>query len=246
MSTWPRGGTSNPVSNSRLHVSARPRADTSATMSASTTLPAGTTRVALTNGRTGLLRVPPVPVRAVVVALHGAGGRADQALNLLRPDADRLGLVVLAPASFGSTWAMLRGGADVDTAALDEALGDVLAALTPPDAVAVAGFSDGASYALALGLANGDLFGHVLAFSPGFHAADRRQGRPRFFVSHGVSDEVLPIARTSRRIVPGLHQEGYEVTYREFDGGHVVPARCVTEAVEWMLDCGAGQRPGAD
>lgn len=31
----------------------------------------------------------------------------------------------------------------------------------------VGGFSDGASYALSLGLTNGDLFTHVIAFSPG-------------------------------------------------------------------------------
>ena len=30
------------------------------------------------------------------------------------------------------------------------------------------GFSDGASYALSLGAANGDLFTHIAAFSPGF------------------------------------------------------------------------------
>jgi predicted esterase len=100
--------------------------------------------------------------------------------------------------------------------------------------VAVAGFSDGASYALSLGLTNGDLFSDVLAFSPGFHAEDRRQGRPRFYLSHGVHDEVLPIVRTSRRIVPGLRSDGYQVTYREFDGGHVVPAECVAEAAEGL------------
>ncbi len=30
------------------------------------------------------------------------------------------------------------------------------------------GFSDGASYALSLGVPNGDLFTHIVAFSPGF------------------------------------------------------------------------------
>jgi predicted esterase len=34
--------------------------------------------------------------------------------------------------------------------------------------LAVSGFSDGASYALSIGPANGDLFTHVMAFSPGF------------------------------------------------------------------------------
>ena len=34
--------------------------------------------------------------------------------------------------------------------------------------VCASGFSDGASYALSLGAANGDLFTHIAAFSPGF------------------------------------------------------------------------------
>lgn len=33
--------------------------------------------------------------------------------------------------------------------------------------MAVAGFSDGATYALSLGLEGGGLFGHIIAFSPG-------------------------------------------------------------------------------
>ncbi len=45
--------------------------------------------------------------------------------------------------------------------------------------LAVGGFSAGASYALSIGLANGDLFGHVLAFPPGFMAPMNTRGRPQ-------------------------------------------------------------------
>ena len=69
---------------------------------------------------------------------------------------------------------------------------------------AVSGFSDGASYALSLGVANGDLFDSVIAFSPGVLAPRVSKGRPRFFVSRGTEDQVLPIGRTSRRLVPEL------------------------------------------
>jgi phospholipase/carboxylesterase len=64
------------------------------------------------------------------------------------------------------------------------------------------GFSDGASYALSLGLTNGDLFRHVIAFSPGFMAPAARRGEPPVFVSHITRDGVLPIGVTSHRIVP--------------------------------------------
>jgi phospholipase/carboxylesterase len=66
---------------------------------------------------------------------------------------------------------------------------------------------------------NGDVFTRVLAFSPGFRAPAERTGSPRIFVSHGVRDGMLPMDRCSRRIVPQLERGGYDVLYREFDGG---------------------------
>jgi len=100
--------------------------------------------------------------------------------------------------------------------------------------LAVGGFSDGASYALSLGIGNGDIFDSVLAFPPGFSAAQVRHGRPRFFVSHGTSDPVLLIDVCSRRIVPRLEASGYDVTYEEFDGGHTAPRRITREAANWL------------
>ncbi|MGZ4788523.1 MAG: hypothetical protein ACXVZX_08375 [Terriglobales bacterium] len=37
-----------------------------------------------------------------------------------------------------------------------------------PARIAIGGFSDGASYALTIGITNGRLFTHIVAFSPGF------------------------------------------------------------------------------
>jgi predicted esterase len=103
-----------------------------------------------------------------------------------------------------------------------------------PERVAVAGFSDGASYALGLGLANGRLFRRVVAFSPGFVPPGPADGRPAVFVSHGDADAVLPVDRTSARIVPALRDDGLDVTYREFTGPHVVPPEIAREAVDWL------------
>jgi phospholipase/carboxylesterase len=100
--------------------------------------------------------------------------------------------------------------------------------------VAAGGFSDGASYALSVGLGNGDLFTHVLAFSPGFMAPAVVVGEPRVYVSHGSRDEVLPIG-CSRRIVPELGRAGYDVRYHEFDGPHTVPEAVARGAVDWFL-----------
>jgi predicted esterase len=196
----------------------------------------GTSPFRLDNGRFGQLRVPDGDISGLVVALHGAGGRPEGALGLFDQAADRCGLVILAPASTGTTWAMLSRGPDRDTPVLDTAL-DRLFRAHPfdPARVAVAGFSDGGSYALSLGLANGTLFPRVVAFSPGFEAGGRRSGKPAFFITHGTSDEVLPIDRTSRRVVPALRRDGYDVSYSEFDGGHVVPEQHAVEAAEWIV-----------
>jgi predicted esterase len=169
--------------------------------------------------------------------LHGAGEDARDGLALLRKQADGAGLILLALSSRGPTWDMIlgRGRFGHDVAAIDGALEQAFSSYAvDPGRVAVGGYSDGASYALSLGISNGDLFGHVLAFSPGFMAPAGRVGSPRIFVSHGTRDGWLPIDRTSRRLVPELRGAGYEVLYREFDGPHVVPPEIAQEAVDWF------------
>ncbi len=173
----------------------------------------------------------------LVVLLHGAGEDARDGLALLRQQADEARLILLALSSQGPTWDLIlgRGRYGPDVAAIDEALEQTFSSYTvDPECIATGGYSDGASYALSLGITNGDLFTHVLAFSPGFIAPTGRVGSPRIFVSHGTRDEVLPIERCSRRIVPRLERTGYEVRYREFEGGHSVPPEIRCEATDWF------------
>ncbi|MFN2556402.1 MAG: alpha/beta hydrolase [Nitriliruptorales bacterium] len=166
----------------------------------------------------------------------GAGGDARGGLAPLLPFADRAGLVLLAPESRGRTWDLMSGSLGPDVAFIDAALAATFARhAVDPARVAIQGFSDGASYALSLGLANGDLTGHILAFSPGFSAPPQRRERPRVFLSHGTEDQVLPITATSRKIVADLRRHGHEVVYREFDGPHVVPPEITREALDWFL-----------
>ena len=175
----------------------------------------------------------PVPL---VLLLHGAGGHARQGLDLLRDLADAAGLLVLAPASRDRTWDLLVGRRyGPDLAMIDQALKQTFSRYAiDPAHLAIGGFSDGASYALSLGITNGDLFTHVIAFSPGFMAPAGQTGTPRIFVSHGTRDGVLPIERCSGRIVPELERGGYDVLYREFDGGHTISPEIALEAVGWF------------
>jgi phospholipase/carboxylesterase len=193
------------------------------------------------NTRFGLISVPsgysPNRPAPLLVLLHGAGGDAKQALGWLQSVADENGLILLAPQSEERTWDVIMGGFGPDVRRIDDALSEVFHQFAiDPVRIAIGGFSDGASYALSLGVINGALFRRVIAFSPGFVAANHAEDHPRFFVSHGVSDTVLPIDACSRRLVPKLKGAGFEVLYREFDGGHSVPADVAREAMVWFLN----------
>ncbi len=174
----------------------------------------------------------PLPL---LVALHGAGGLPYGSTPVLQAVADRYALAVLVPQSRESTWDGIHHGYGPDVDVVDRSLHRALELVrVDPARIGVAGFSDGASYALGLGLANGDLFSHVIAFSPGFVPFAARVGQPRVFVAHGVADRVLPIDRTARRVVPALQRNGYDVTSVEFDGGHTVPLDIALRAAQWL------------
>lgn len=142
----------------------------------------------------------------------------------------------MAPASHASTWDIIaRRGYGLDLALADRALAHAFAHYAVDTArLGIGGFSDGASYALTLGLANGTLFTHVLAFSPGFIGPMEQQGVPEVFVSHGDEDRVLPIEPCSRTIVRLLREAAYPLTYREFHGEHVIPPEIAADAVTWF------------
>jgi phospholipase/carboxylesterase len=191
-------------------------------------------------GREVLLYVSPdlQPDRPapLIVTLHGAGGDAMGALGAVRKQMHGDPVILVSPKSAGRTWDVIEGGFGPDVELIDGALEIVFDRYTVDTGrVAIEGFSDGASYALSLGLSNGDLFTHVMAFSPGFAAPEARAGEPKLFIAHGTDDQVLPIDATSRNIVPALRSAGLEVRYEEFSGGHTRRPNLVDEAMDWFL-----------
>src|SRR5215212_1757522 len=190
--------------------------------------------------RDGLVLVPqsygPDRAAPLLVLLHGAGGEGGQMMSHLAGRAESRGFVILAPDSRGRTWDVILGRYGPDVSFIDHALGHLFARYAlDPDRIAVGGFSDGASYALSLGITNGTLFSDILAFSPGFAAPKEAHGLPRIFISHGDKDEVLPIEHCSRRLVPRLRESGYDVDYREFPDGHMVPDEMIDAALDRFL-----------
>lgn len=173
----------------------------------------------------------------LALMLHGAGGNAHHGVALLQRFGDQSGIVLLAPKSLESTWDVIADEYGADVEFIDRALEQVFARCNIDSSrLAIGGFSDGASYALSLGVINGELFTHIIAFSPGFMAPTEQKGSPRVYISHGTEDNVLPIERCSRKIVPQLQRAKYDVTYHEFDGPHVIPPEIARNAVDWFLN----------
>src|SRR5215510_14419213 len=204
----------------------------------------GQVKLGLENGRDAILHVPRSNTQStfpLLVLLHGAGQSADDMFWYLGSAHEEAGVAVLAPNSRERTWDALGnslggfGGFGPDVEFLNRALERVFEeAAVDATRIAVGGFSDGATYAISLGLINGDLFNHVVGFSPGFVVDGAPQGKPRFFISHGTRDHILPIDRCGRRIATDLKRRGYEVTFREFDGDHEIPADVAREGLRWL------------
>lgn len=195
----------------------------------------------LDNKRDGFIYVPkrydgtkPAPL---AVMLHGAGGQAGHGLSILRSYADDHNIILLAPSSRSGTWDIIVDESfGVDVIFIDQALQSVFERyVINRNKILIGGFSDGASYALCLGLSNGDLFTHILAFSPGFAYTAEQRGAPNIFISHGVNDGILPIENCSRRIIKQLEKNKYNVNYNEFKGAHEIPVHMSKSAIDWFL-----------
>jgi phospholipase/carboxylesterase len=184
----------------------------------------------------------------LLVLLHGAGGKSENSIRLFKDEADRRGLVLLAPHSQGQTWDILNSFASgkdkppnynslVDPGRVDTALKELFALIAiDPERIALSGFSDGASYALFLGTSNPQLFHTILAFSPGMALVpDKLVKDQRFFLSHGTADQILSYEITKKGIVEGLRRKGVTVEMKSFNGGHTIPANVRTEALDFFL-----------
>ena len=191
-------------------------------------------------GRDGRLYVPPgltsgVPA-PLILLLHGATGTGQAMLAALQSHADQVGAVLLCPDSRGFTWDAIRYAYSDDVRFIDSALQVAFSKCNiDPERIGIAGFSDGASYAIGLGRVNGDLFKRMVAFSPGALLPDHDAFKPPLYLTHGYSDEVLRMDLTSIPISEELEARGYEVTFRKFDGGHWMPKAYVPEAFRWLL-----------
>ena len=194
------------------------------------------------NSNDGNLVVPsgydPAHPAPLVVALKGAGVLPEGPVQLLGPSAESRGFLLLSPGTRGLTWDVITSRFSYDVTFIDSMLKWTFdRCAVDPARIILQGFSDGATYALGLGLANGDLFTRIVANSGSYIPGSDSPpvGKPLFFVSHGKQDQVLPIDGASRDFVPALRKRGYTVDYTEFDGGHAIPPAILTQTVDWFL-----------
>lgn len=184
------------------------------------------------------------PNPPLLVLLHGAGRQRLTMIQHFEAEADERGIVLLAPTSKGPTWDAVAIGEQMpspdsplanalahrfsgsrDEKRVDAAIANLRRVVAfDPARVVLAGFSDGATFALAMGLSRSDHFAAVIAWSPGIAIATDQPARGRrVFVSHGRQDPILKFGVTCGDIVPLLKEEGAAVTFVPFDGGHDAP-----------------------
>jgi phospholipase/carboxylesterase len=217
------------VSDGRL--TARPRTDVKTTGS-------GQILLGLDPDRDAILQLPKAAAQSplpLMVMLHGAGQSAEDMFWYLGSTYEEAGVAILASNSRDRTWDAISDSFGPDVEYLNRALERVFETTAiDPARLSLGGFSDGASYAISLGLINGDLFNRVVAFSPGSVIDGTPSGKPRFFISHGTHDHILPIDSCGRYIAARLEFLGYEVTFREFDGNHEIPADVAREGLKFV------------
>ena len=200
----------------------------------------GTYALGIDEDRDGFLYVPagyrPSVPAPLLVLLHGAGQSSSEwSSTPLDTMFGAQGIIVLGPDSRGPTWDLVVGAYGPDVQFIDRALAVAYRHCNvDPTRVGLGGFSDGATYALSLGVTNGDVFSKLIAFSPGFLAPAAQRGKPPVFISHGTADTIIPIDSSSRVIVPQLRAEGYDVTYVEFNGPHGLTLAIGTQAGAWF------------
>lgn len=222
-----------PFADGRLHVTAQQASAADAIMES------GTHQLVLPNGWQAQFHIPlhydnqrPAPLLAV---FHGVSGIDGGLFAATCKWADRHGVLVIAQRSIGVSWDIIRRSFGADVEVTSYLLNWIMRHyLIDVGHIGITGFSDGASYALSLGLTNGDLFGDILAFSPGFMRPANLVGQPRIVIAHGTNDPVLSVD-CGRRCAQQLINHRYDVHYHEFDGGHSVPLAFAGAAFDRFL-----------
>ena len=172
-----------------------------------------------------------------MVALHGGHGHGRDFLWSWLREA-RARAVVIAPTSRERTWSIM-GGDDVDAEPLREMVEFVDGRYAVDrERVLLTGMSDGGTYALLCGLADGMPYTHLAPACGALHpflldgGLARARGRPIYLV-HGALDWMFPILRHVARET--LTAAGARLVYREVDDlSHTYPRDENAKILDWL------------
>ncbi|MYF90891.1 MAG: alpha/beta fold hydrolase [Gemmatimonadetes bacterium] len=186
----------------------------------------------------------------LLLLLHGYGADEEDLLGLA-PHLDARLICVSARAPYaldfgGFAWFNIEIGAEglrFAFAEAEEPLVQVLALVDAlrqehrPTRVFIAGFSQGASMALAAALKRPRDFAGVIALSglccPEMLPENAAVRDLKVFMSHGHFDPVIPIAqaRASRDLLLPL---GLDLQYKEYDMPHAIAPPCLEDLDAWL------------
>jgi phospholipase/carboxylesterase len=177
----------------------------------------------------------------LVTVLHGAGRQDELLVRACRDEPERRQALFLVPRSVQPTWDLIAGDERPDLDFLEWAY-DLIYRRYPvdPERQALLGYSDGASYALSVGLSNPRLFRAVMGWAAGFAAIDDTNlapddPRPPVLLEYGTHDPLFPFERVALPMRAELERLGYRVEFRVDEGGRHWPSGTFqSEALDWF------------
>lgn len=186
--------------------------------------------------------IDPARLYPLITVLHGAGRQDELLVRACRDEPDRRQALFLVPRSFHPTWDLIACDERPDLDFLAYAY-DLVYRRYPVDAArqALLGYSDGASYALAVGLSNPHVFRAVMGWAAGFLAIDTAHlepgaPKPPVLLEYGTHDELFPFERVALPMRATLEQLGYAVEFRVDQGGRHWPSGSFqSEALDWFF-----------
>ena len=181
----------------------------------------------------------------LITVLHGAGRQDEALVKLVRDDAERRQALFLVPRSVAPTWDLIATSERNDVDFLEFAY-DLVYRRYPIDPFrqALMGFSDGASYALSLGLSNPERFDALMGWAAGFCALDPEAAKalpesrkPRIYLEYGTHDQLFDFQTVAIPMRDKLRQAGCDVTFSVDEGGRHWPSGTFyTEALDWYFE----------
>jgi phospholipase/carboxylesterase len=186
--------------------------------------------------------IEPDRLYPLVTVLHGAGRQDEMLVKAVRDEPDRRGAFFLVPRSLLPTWDLIASPKRPDLDFLEYAY-DLIWRRYPIDPArqALLGYSDGASFALSVGLSNPTLFRAVMAWAAGFIAlapgfdVDAAR-KPEVLLEYGTHDPVFPFQQIALPMRANLERAGYTVEWRVDQGGKHWPSPdFLREALDWFF-----------